>query len=306
MESALVQFGGTATLPWGKGVDKHTHNRTDTDWFSRDAMRSSTGSTILSQPCKYWTDSYNSSQDSACTLKSSQMMIVSDWQHQTSANCSSLRPKKATEPHIWHFMDKGETFKVHVFGFKFRSRSKVSRQVIWWASAKISYWSDFSNGCFYQGGNLEQENAKMVFCKKKHSLIILISSPEQVKMKRKSARPKTDHDGVERQKPGKWDSSSSWMQSTEQKIKAIYRRTPQCPTSKFHQKPSLTVKTNLLLFFFNNIFLWRHSREWNKTAKEGDSVMAQAVKHWGDKYFFIGDLGFTVSKCNLSELANIY
>lgn len=57
--------------------------------------------------------------------------------------------------------------------------------------------------------------AKMGLCKKKHSLIVLISAPEQVKMKRKSAPPKTNHDRVERQKPGKWDSSSSWMQSTE-------------------------------------------------------------------------------------------
>lgn len=158
MHPALVQFGGTAMLPWGQGADKHTHNRGDTDWFSRDAMRSSTGSTVLSRPCKYRTDSYNSSLDTACTFRSSQMMIVSDWQHQTSANCSSLRPKKATEPHIWHFMDEGETFKVHIFGFKFCSRSKVSRQAIWGGSAKISYWSDFSNGCSYQGGNFEQEN----------------------------------------------------------------------------------------------------------------------------------------------------
>lgn len=150
--------------------------------------------------------------------------------------------------------------------------------------------------------------AKMGLCKKKHSLIILISAPEQVKMKRKSARPKTNHDGVERQKPGKWDSSSSRMQSTKQEIKAIYQRTPQCPTSKFHQKPSLTVKTTLLFFFLNNIFLWRRSREWNKTAKEEDSVMAQAVRGkmwmlW--VFFFIGHLGFTVSRCRLSEPAKI-
>lgn len=49
----------------------------------------------------------------------------------------------------------------------------------------------------------KMSGAKMGLCKKKHSLIILISAPEQVKMKRKSARPKTNHDGVERQKPGK-------------------------------------------------------------------------------------------------------
>lgn len=96
---------------------------------------------------------------------------------------------------------------------------------------------------------LSRKMRKMGLCKKKHSLIILISAPEQVKMKRESARSKTNHDGVERQKPGKWDSSSFWMQWTEQEIKAIYQRRPQCSTSEFHQKPSLTAKTTQLFFF---------------------------------------------------------
>lgn len=106
--SPHAAFTGSAWWHCQTGVEgeKNMHKQADTDWFSCVVMQSSTNSSVLSRPCKYLTDSYNSSLASAPHLN-----LFKSWLCQNDN--SELQRKhaagglSATEPYFWHFCGKG-------------------------------------------------------------------------------------------------------------------------------------------------------------------------------------------------------
>lgn len=83
----MQPFTGSAWWHCQTGAEgeKNKHKQADTDWFSCVVMQSSTNSSVLSLPCKYLTDSYNSSLASTAHLNLFKSWTMSDWQLHTRA-----------------------------------------------------------------------------------------------------------------------------------------------------------------------------------------------------------------------------
>lgn len=87
LPACMQPFTGSAWWHCQTGAEgeKNKHKQADTDWFSCVVMQSSTNSSVLSLPCKYLTDSYNSSPASAAHLNLFKSWTMSDWQLHTRA-----------------------------------------------------------------------------------------------------------------------------------------------------------------------------------------------------------------------------
>lgn len=87
LPACMQPFTGSAWWHCQTGAEgeKNKHKQADTDWFSCVVMQSSTNSSVLSLPCKYLTDSYNSSPASAAHLNLFKSWTMSDRQLHTRA-----------------------------------------------------------------------------------------------------------------------------------------------------------------------------------------------------------------------------
>lgn len=87
LPACMQPFTGSAWWHCQTGAEgeKNKHKQADTDWFSCVVMQSSTNSSVLSLPCKYLTDSYNSSPASTAHLNLFKSWTMSDWQLHTWA-----------------------------------------------------------------------------------------------------------------------------------------------------------------------------------------------------------------------------